>query len=63
VSVAVTFCGQTKHERCDNKSSDPFFRRSKAKSLPNFIEAEAPDPFQLAKISKFNSEVDPVCRG
>jgi hypothetical protein len=63
VSIAVTLCAQPKRERCDNENGDSFFRRSEAKSLPHFIEAEAPDLFQLAKVFKFNSEIDLVCRG
>jgi hypothetical protein len=59
VSIAVTFCTQPKRERCDNESGDSFFRRSEAESLPHFIEAEAPDLFQLAKVFKVNSEIDP----
>jgi hypothetical protein len=58
VSIAVTFCAQTKRERCDNESGDSFFRGSEAESLPHFIEPEAPDLFQLAKVFKVNSEID-----
>jgi hypothetical protein len=58
VSIAVTFCAQTKRERCDNESGDSFFSRSEAESVPHFIEAEAPDLFQLAKVFKVNSDVD-----
>ena len=59
MSVAVTFCAQTKRERCDNESGYSFFRCSEAESLPHFIEPEAPDLFQLAKVLKVNSEIDP----
>jgi hypothetical protein len=59
VSIAVTFCAQTKRECCDNESGDSFFRWSEAESLPHFIEREAPDLFQLAKVFKVNSEIDP----
>ena len=59
MSIAVTFCAQTKRERCDNESGDSFFRWSEAESLPHFIEAEAPDLFQLANVFKINSEIDP----
>ena len=59
MSIAVTFCAQTKRERCHNESGDSFFRWSEAESLPHFIEAEAPGLFQLAKVFKFNSEIDP----
>ena len=59
MSIAVTFCAQTKRERCDNESGDSFFRRSEAESLPQFIEPEAQVFFQLAKVFKLNSEIDP----
>ncbi len=59
MSIAVTFCAQAKRERCDNESGDSFFRRSEAESLPHFIEPEAPELFQLAKVFKVNSEIDP----
>ena len=59
MSSAVTFCAQTKRERCDNESGDSLFRWSEAESLPHFIEAEAADLFQLAKVFKVNSEIDP----
>jgi len=59
VSVAVTFCAQTKRERCDNESGDSLFRWSEAESLPHFIEPEAQGLFQLAKVFRFNSEIDP----
>ena len=59
MSIAVTFCAQTKRERCDYESGDSFFRRSEAESLPHFIEAEAADLFQLAKVFKVNFEIDP----
>ena len=58
MSIAVTFCAQTKRERCDDESGDSFFRWSEAESLPHFIESEAPDLFQLAKVLKVNSEID-----
>jgi len=41
VSIAVTFCAQTKRERCDNESGNSLFRWSEAESLPHFIEPEA----------------------
>ena len=59
MSIAVTFCAQTKRERCDNESGDSFFRWSEAESLPHFIEPEAQGLFQLAKVFRFNSEIDP----
>jgi hypothetical protein len=59
VSVAITFCAQTKRERCDNESGDSFFRRSQAESLPHFIEPEAQGLFQLAKVFKINFEIGP----
>jgi hypothetical protein len=59
MSVAITFCDQTKRECRDNENDDSFFRWSEAESLPHFIEAEAPDLFQLAKVFKVNSEIDP----
>ena len=58
MSVAVTFCAQTKRERCENESGDSFFRWSEAESLPHFIEPEAQELFQLAKVFRFNSEID-----
>jgi hypothetical protein len=58
MSVAITFCDQTKRECCDNESDDSFFRWTEAESLPYFIEPEAPDVFQLAKVFKVNSEID-----
>jgi len=59
MSIAVTFCAQTKCEGCDNESGDSFFRWSEAESLPHFIEPEAQGLFQLAKVFRFNSEIDP----
>jgi hypothetical protein len=59
VSVAITFCAQTKRERCDNESGDSFFRWGEAESLPHLIEPEAQELFQLAKVFKFNSGIDP----
>jgi hypothetical protein len=55
MSVAITFCDQTEHERRENKHSYSLFRWSEAESLPHFIEPEAPDPLQLAKVFKVNS--------
>ena len=57
--VAVAFRCQTEHERREDKYGYSLFRRSEAESLPHFIEAEAPGLFQLAKVFKFNSEIDP----
>jgi hypothetical protein len=57
--VAVAFSCQTKHERRENKHSYPLFRWSEAEPLPQFIESEVPDLFQLAKVSKINSDIDP----
>jgi hypothetical protein len=59
MSIAITFCDQTKRERCDNESDNSFFRWSEAESLPHFIEPEAQGLFQLAKVFKVNSEIDP----
>jgi len=59
MSIAVTSCAQTKRERCDNESGDSFFGWSEAESLPDFIEPEAQRLFQLAKVFKVNSEIDP----
>ena len=59
MSITVTFCAQTKRERCDNESDNSFFRWSEAESLPQFIEPEAQGLFQLAKVFKFNSKIDP----
>jgi hypothetical protein len=56
MSVAITFCDQTEHERRENKHSYSLFRWSEAESLPHFIEPEAPDPLQLAKVFKVNSD-------
>jgi hypothetical protein len=42
MSVAVTFCDQTKRECCDNESGDSFFRWSEAESLSRFSEFETP---------------------
>ena len=57
--VAVAFRCQTEHERREDKYGYSLFRRSEAESLPHFIEAEAPDLFQLANVFKINSEIDP----
>jgi hypothetical protein len=54
MSIAVTFCAQTKRERCDNESGDSFFRGSKAESLPHFVEPGAQGLFQLAKVFKLS---------
>jgi hypothetical protein len=59
MSIAVTFCAQTKRERCDYESGDSFFRWSEAESLPHFIEPEAQALFQLTKVFKVNAEIDP----
>jgi hypothetical protein len=42
MSVAVTFCGQPEHERCENENGYSFFCRSETESLPHFIEFETP---------------------
>jgi len=62
MSIAVTFCAQTKRERCDYESGDSFFRWSEAESLPHFIEPEAQALFQLTKVFKVNAEIDRVPR-
>ena len=62
MSVAITFCAQTKRERCDYESSDSFFRWSEAEFLPHFIEPEAQALFQLTKVFKVNAEIDRVPR-
>ena len=54
MSVAITFCDQTKRECCDNENGDSFFRWREAESLPQFIEPETPDLFQLAKVFKLS---------
>jgi hypothetical protein len=59
MSVAITFSDQTKRECRDNENDDSFFRWSKAEPLPQFIESEVPHLFQLAKVFKVNSEIDP----
>jgi hypothetical protein len=59
MSVAITFCDQTERECRDNEDDDSFFRWSEAESVPHFIEAKAPDLFQLAKVFKINSDIDP----
>ena len=56
--VAITFCGQPKHEGRNNENGYPFFCWSKARSLPHFIEFETPALFQLAKVFKVNSQID-----
>jgi hypothetical protein len=58
MSVAITFCDQTKGECRDNENDDSFFRWSEAESVPHFIEPEALDLFQLAKVFKIDSEID-----
>jgi hypothetical protein len=55
MSVAITFCDQTKRECRDNENDDLLFRWSEAESVPHFIEAKAPDVFQLAKVFEINS--------
>ena len=52
MSVAITFCDQTKREYRDNENDNSFFRWSETESLPHFIEAEAQGLFQLAKVSR-----------
>jgi hypothetical protein len=42
MSVAVTFCHQTEHERRENEHDYSFFHRSEAESLPHFFEFETP---------------------
>ena len=57
--VAITFCDQSKHEGRNNENGYSLFRWSEAESLPHFIESETPDLFQLAKVFKVNSQIDP----
>jgi hypothetical protein len=57
--VAVAFRCQTEHECRENEHSYSLFRWSEAESVPHFIESETPDLFQLAKVFKINSEIDP----
>jgi hypothetical protein len=45
MSVAITFGGQTEHERCDDEYRYSSLSGSEAKSLPHFIEFETPDLF------------------
>ncbi len=40
--VAVTFCGQTKHEYRKNKDGYLFFHWGEAESLPHFNEFKTP---------------------
>jgi hypothetical protein len=47
MSVAVTFCAQSKHERGENEYGHSFFRWSEAKSLSEAIESGAPVRLQL----------------
>jgi len=42
MSVAITFCDQTEHERRENEHSYSFFRRSQTQSLPHCVELETP---------------------
>ena len=51
MSVAITFCGETKQKRREDKHNDLFFCRSQAKSLPRLIEFEAPVPLQFLACS------------
>lgn len=56
--IAVAFRCPTEHERRENKHSYSLFRGSEAESLPDLIEAEAQDLFQLSKVFKVNSDID-----
>jgi hypothetical protein len=42
MSVAVTFCDQTKREGSDNEYGYSFFRWSEAESVPRFTEFGTP---------------------
>ena len=42
MSLAVTFCDQTEHERPKNEHGYSSFHRSEAESLPHFNEFETP---------------------
>ena len=53
--VAVTFCGQTKHEYRKNKDGYLFFHWSEAESLPHFNELETPVLFDHECAENFAS--------
>jgi len=61
--VAVTFCGQTKHEYRKNKDGYLFFHWSEAESLPHFNELETPVLFDHECSENFASIRDPARRG
>jgi hypothetical protein len=42
MSVAITFCDQTEHERRKDEHGYSFFCRSETKFLPHCIELETP---------------------
>jgi hypothetical protein len=42
MSVAVTFCDQTKRECCNNERGYSYFGWSETESLPHFSEFETP---------------------
>jgi len=50
MSLAVTFCDQTEHERPKNEHGYSSFHRSEAESLPHVIEFEIPLPFQFTTV-------------
>ena len=55
MSVAVTFCGQTEHERRENEHGYSSFHRSEAEFLPHFNEFETPVPFDHEGTENFAS--------
>jgi hypothetical protein len=55
MSVAVTFCCQTEHERRENEHGYSSFHRSEAESLPHFNEFKTPVPFNHEGTENFAS--------
>jgi hypothetical protein len=43
--IAITFCDEPKHERCENEHCYSSLSRREAESLPHFIEFETPALF------------------
>ena len=51
--VAITFCDQAEHERCNNEDRYASLSRREAESLPHFIEFETPTLFNHEYLCEF----------
>jgi hypothetical protein len=53
MSVAITLCDKTKHERRENKRDHSLFHRSEVELLPRLIQFKAPVFLQFLACSFF----------